>query len=302
MAHASGTVLMRIKSTTGESCYFKDDSGRFSSDINKSYTLKIKVQTAYKLTFECPRNLRVISVSIDGCPVPMEDAPGHGDKVLCVGIWRTDVHFATDVSKREKLEFVLVVQVDGFKGPDSDERHLLKQKILTKFYHPDYAKYTEKGHALGAVRFRCSITDKGGSKITGMSFADALHVEQLRKDEGGEEGGAEKNFVTVDHHRKQNTKKITLVEKEGEEGGDLDRRQSKGESLDGEGLGELLSLKSPTNSSAATPPAAAGSKLLESKEEEAPPAKEQTPPAKEQAPPAKEKSPPAKEKTPPAKS
>jgi len=236
---------MRMKSSTGESCYFKDDSGRFSSDINKSYTLKIKIQTAYKLTFECPKHLRVISVSIDGCPVPMDGVPGNGEKVLCVGMWRTDVHFATDVSKREKLEFVLVVQVDGLKGPDSDERHLLKQKILTKFYSPDYAKYTEKGHALGAVRFRCSVNDKGGSKITGMSFADAMHVEQLRKDESKPEANAaEKDFVTVDPHQKQNTKKITLVEKnEQDEAARSNSR--KGESLDEDGIVGFLDLKAP---------------------------------------------------------
>uniref|UniRef100_A0A6U2CSW9 Uncharacterized protein n=1 Tax=Hemiselmis andersenii TaxID=464988 RepID=A0A6U2CSW9_HEMAN len=249
---AHGTILMRIKSSTGESCYFKDDSGRFSSDINKGYTLKIKVQTAYKLTFECPRHLRVISVSIDGCPVPMEDAPGHGDKVLCVGIWRTDVHFATEVSKREKLEFVLVVQVDGFKGPDSDERHLLKQKILTKFYSPDYAKYTEKGHALGAVRFRCSVNDKGGSKITGISFADALHVEHLRKDESTpDENAPEKDFVTVDPHQKQNTKKITLVEKPEEEDEAARRNSRKGESLDEDGIVDMLGLQAPPGAPAA---------------------------------------------------
>jgi len=97
--------------------------------------------------WQCPKNLRVISLSIDGCPVPIEDAPGQrpdSDKVLVMGIWRTDTHFATDVSKREKLEVVFVAQVDGCSGPESDERHLLKKKLLAKFYSPDYHKYTEK--------------------------------------------------------------------------------------------------------------------------------------------------------------
>jgi hypothetical protein len=91
--------------------------------------------------------MRVISVSMDGAPVPMEDAPGQrpdAERVLCVGIWRTDVHFASDISKRERLEVVLVLQVDGMKGPESDERHLLKTKVLIKFYDPNYGKYTEK--------------------------------------------------------------------------------------------------------------------------------------------------------------
>lgn len=84
---------------------------------------------------------------MDGAPVAMEDAPGQrpdAEKVLCVGVWRTDVHFATEISKRIRIEVVLVLQVDGLKGPDSDERHLLKTKLLVKFYEPSYGKYTEK--------------------------------------------------------------------------------------------------------------------------------------------------------------
>lgn len=84
---------------------------------------------------------------MDGAPVAMEDAPGQrpdAEKVLCVGVWRTDVHFATEISKRIRIEVVLVLQVDGLKGPDSDERHLLKTKLLVKFYEPTYGKYTEK--------------------------------------------------------------------------------------------------------------------------------------------------------------
>lgn len=154
----------------------------------------------------------------------MEDVPGQrpdADKFLATGTWRTDTHFATAVSKREKVELVFVTQVDGTSGPESDERYLLKKKLLIKFYNPDYAKYTEKvttptkhphsarklrlplasstrscpvptipdgesatafqGYALGAIRFRCSIADGGSSKITGVHFADALHVEKLRK-------------------------------------------------------------------------------------------------------------------------
>jgi hypothetical protein len=91
--------------------------------------------------------MRVISVSMNGAPVPVEDAPGQrpdAERVLCVGIWRTDVHFATEISKRERIEVVLVLQVDGLKGPESDERHLLKTTLLVKFYEPNYRQYTEK--------------------------------------------------------------------------------------------------------------------------------------------------------------
>jgi len=213
--HGGGycNIFMRMRASNGENAFFKDDRGRFTSDINKTNTLKLRCQSQYKVSLECPKNMRVISMSIQGAAVQMEEMPTHrrqsdGEKMLCVGVWRTHVFFPTETSNREKVEFILVLQVDGLKGPESDERHLLKTKCLCKFYAPEYPKYNEKGHALGAIRLRCQIGDT--SKITSVAFADTEHTEALQ---GEEEGTL---FVTKKVNEKNNTKPLTIIHRDGD--------------------------------------------------------------------------------------
>ena len=167
----------------------------------------------------------VASLSIQGTPVDMEvvnkrhSDHNKKDKTLCSGVWRTDLYPPTDISQREKLEWVLVMQVctlcaaprappppprtltgaadacgaperelcaqvDGTRGPESDERHLLHTKMLCKFYAADYAKFVDKGHPLGAIKLRAAIRE--ASKVLSVTFADVEHTARLENDTDGE--------------------------------------------------------------------------------------------------------------------
>mmetsp|Transcript_38682 Transcript_38682/g.91265 ORF Transcript_38682/g.91265 Transcript_38682/m.91265 type:complete len:271 (+) Transcript_38682:119-931(+) len=215
--HGGGycNIFMRMRASNGENAYFKDDRGRFTADINRTNTLKLRCQSQYKVSLECPKNMRVVSMSIQGAAVEMEEMVSHkrqsdGEKILCVGVWRTHVFFPTETSNRDQVEFIFVLQVDGLKGPASDERHLLKTKCLCKFYAPEYHKYNEKGHALGAIRLRCQIGDT--SKITSVAFADLEHTEALQ----GEGESESTLYVTAKVHEKNNTKPLTIIQREGD--------------------------------------------------------------------------------------
>ena len=57
-------------------------------------------------------------MSIQGTPVEVDEVVsarrgegGETEKVRCTGVWRTDMYPPTDTSQREKLEWVLVMQV-----------------------------------------------------------------------------------------------------------------------------------------------------------------------------------------------
>ena len=58
------------------------------------------------------------------------------------------------------------------RGPESDERHLLRMKLICKFYAPDYAKFEDKGHALGAMKIRASL--KENSKVRAYVKSDEI--------------------------------------------------------------------------------------------------------------------------------
>jgi len=105
-----------------------------------------------------------------------------------------------------------------------------------------------QGYALGAIRFRCSIAEGGASKITSVHFADALHVEKLRRDE------EEHDYVSTAHLHKQNNKMIEIInmkrpgsaEDDGEEGeggaGSRGRRKSGDDEDTCESALEILAL------------------------------------------------------------
>lgn len=111
-----------------------------SRDINKTNTLKLRVDTIYQIALECPQHMRVKTISIQGTPVEMDEAPARtslqsdGTKLISVGSWQTSCFQSSLQSCREKLEFIFVVEVDGLRGPNSDELHLLKTKLICKFY------------------------------------------------------------------------------------------------------------------------------------------------------------------------
>ena len=92
------------------------------------------------LVCRCPPHMRVKTISIHGTPVEMDKAPARtslqsdGAKLISVGTWHTTCFESSLQSCREKIEFIFVVEVDGLRGPNSDERHLLKTKLICKFY------------------------------------------------------------------------------------------------------------------------------------------------------------------------
>lgn len=93
-----------------------------------------------------------------------------------------------------------------------------------------------QGHALGAIRFRCHIGgETGGSKVSAVTFADALHVEQLRRDEFSDDH----LHVTPALHNKQNTKPITIQEKGSDNYEDEDDEEAETESKKSKGTGNL---------------------------------------------------------------
>ena len=96
--------------------------------------------TVPMLVCRCPPHMRVKTISIHGTRVEMDEAPARtslqsdGSKLISVGTWRTTCFESSLQSCREKIEFIFVVEVDGLRGPNSDERHLLKTKLICKFY------------------------------------------------------------------------------------------------------------------------------------------------------------------------
>lgn len=67
-------------------------------------------------------------------------------------------------------------QVDGLRGPESDERHLLRTKMICKFYAPDYAKFEDKGHALGAIKIRAAIRENSKARYMGCCLGVVVQV------------------------------------------------------------------------------------------------------------------------------
>jgi len=96
--------------------------------------------TVPMLVCRCPPHMRVKTISIHGTPVEMDEAPARtslqsdGAKLISVGTWHTTCFESSLQSCREKIEFIFVVEVDGLRGPNRDERHLLKTKLICKFY------------------------------------------------------------------------------------------------------------------------------------------------------------------------
>ena len=176
-------LIMRMQTHEGECAAFKDDRGRFTSDINKTNTLKLRASSAYTVSVESPAGTCVRSMSVQGVPVGMSHEPAHsssgstGNGVVSTGVWRTDGYKPSLQSCREKLEFVFVVQGGGVRGPASDDSHLLQAKLLCKFYAPEDAKFGQKGAALGAVKLRAAIG--ATSHITAVTFADHAHMGHL---------------------------------------------------------------------------------------------------------------------------
>uniref|UniRef100_A0A6U5YM60 Uncharacterized protein n=1 Tax=Guillardia theta TaxID=55529 RepID=A0A6U5YM60_GUITH len=175
-------VAIRIKSVYGELAYFKDDNGRFSSDINKAYTLKMRAKTKYELVVESPDNVHIVSMSIEGGMLEKEmqskkAVQSDGEKTIGFLWWDTSSFDETKVSKREKLEFVIVLSVQGLKGPGKDNHHLVKTKLLFKFYNPNEEKMMKKGLPLGALKIHCALSNT--SKVTSVTCADLQHVEEL---------------------------------------------------------------------------------------------------------------------------
>lgn len=79
--------------------------------------------------------MRVGSLSIQGTPVEVDEVvsahrqegDGEKEKVRCTGIWRTDMYPPTETSSREKLEWVLVMQVwpSPLRPPPNRDHSLL---------------------------------------------------------------------------------------------------------------------------------------------------------------------------------
>mmetsp|Transcript_25159 Transcript_25159/g.57880 ORF Transcript_25159/g.57880 Transcript_25159/m.57880 type:complete len:281 (+) Transcript_25159:198-1040(+) len=216
---AQVSIFVRMSSHAGEAVFFKNDKGRFSADINKTHTVKLRSHTAYKVTIESPKNMRVGSLSIQGTPVEVDEVvsahrqegDGEKEKVRCTGIWRTDMYPPTETSSREKLEWVLVMQVDGLRGPESDERHLLRTKMICKFYAPDYAKFEDKGHALGAIKIRAAIREN--SKVLSVTYADVAHTSKLEDDH--DDSLDTDQLVTETPGATLNTKPVKFIERGG---------------------------------------------------------------------------------------
>jgi len=186
------TVAIRIKSVNGEPAYFKDDKGRFSSDINKAYTLKLRSKTKYAFTVESPDNVHIVSMSVEGKMLERDaqskkSIQSDGEKTIGYLWWDTSSFEETKVSKREKLEIVVVMSVQGLQGPGKDNHHLVKTKLLFKFYNPANENMMKKGYPLGALKLRCALSNT--SKVTSVACVDLQHVEELVIVEDPEAGG-----------------------------------------------------------------------------------------------------------------
>ena len=95
--------------------------------------------------------MRVGSLSIQGTPVEVDEVAsarrgdgGEKEKVRCTGVWRTDMYPPTDTSQREKLEWVLVMQVLPFAHPSS---------ATTPLHHPGGNPVAN----LKSISYRCRL-------------------------------------------------------------------------------------------------------------------------------------------------
>jgi len=110
-------------------------------------------------------------------------------QTVSMAAWNTGAYQPTDQSKREKLEFIFVVLVQGMKGPHSDERHLLNFKLNCKFYLPEFNNFLKQGCPLGAIKLGCAMGQV--SKITSVQCFSVEKSEILQVDSEDKEGLSE---------------------------------------------------------------------------------------------------------------
>ena len=98
-------------------------------------------------------------------------AEGQAPRTAFRGEWRTDGRAPSAISIREKLDVVLIVRAATIRGAVGHQ-HLLRARLLCKFYAPDNPRYAAKGVPLGAITLRCRIGS--ASEVSDVTYDGRL--------------------------------------------------------------------------------------------------------------------------------
>lgn len=115
---------------------------------------------AHRLTFpcQCPEGYTADTLSISGEPVrilpqestdppPLPPDAHRPPRAAFRGEWAVHGRPPSDISVREKLDVTIVVSAAAVRGAIGHQ-HLLRARLLCKFYAPDNPRYAAKGKSV----------------------------------------------------------------------------------------------------------------------------------------------------------